>query len=396
MGALSVIDLNLVEKIYDSVCSSGGQQTLLQDLADAFGAAGAMVMTISPAASRWTASPRIEGFVEDFFDQGWHERGGRLDELVAEAHPGFRAEADLKSEEQIRAMPVHREFLDPAGFGAGSGTLLPGLRDVSVVLTLEGFASHDAAKAAIPALDLLRPHLSRALSLAAHIERQVTATMVDTLQLSGVAAAVIDSAGKLRVANPLFEATFFDAATVGASGNLRWRDARLQSAVDAARLSQPVLARSVPVTVAGTTMPAVAHLIPLHRHSRELAGSDGVLVALASVANVTVPDADLLRLLFDLTPAEARLARCVAAGDTLEEGATKLRIAKGTARKQIAAVFSKVGVTRQAELVRVLNCFGTRDLSPDRLPSTFAGGRERLAARDPGTPPAPQSQGRAG
>jgi len=63
---------------------------------------------------------------------------------------------------------------------------------------------------------------------------------------------------------------------------------------------------------------------------------------------------EMVRRLFDLTPAEASLALALANGLTLDEAAEGLNIRKNTARAHLRSIFSKIGVTRQTTLVRVL------------------------------------------
>jgi DNA-binding CsgD family transcriptional regulator len=63
---------------------------------------------------------------------------------------------------------------------------------------------------------------------------------------------------------------------------------------------------------------------------------------------------DLVRQLFDLTPAEATIARRLASGLSLEEAALSLDISRNTARAHLRSIFSKSGITRQTELVRLM------------------------------------------
>jgi DNA-binding CsgD family transcriptional regulator len=65
------------------------------------------------------------------------------------------------------------------------------------------------------------------------------------------------------------------------------------------------------------------------------------------------PDAWLQRL-WDLTPAEARLAGRLMQGESLREAADALGVALGTARNQLKHVFAKTDTRRQAELMRLL------------------------------------------
>ncbi len=87
-------------------------------------------------------------------------------------------------------------------------------------------------------------------------------------------------------------------------------------------------------------------------------------VALAAPAVVVVlltdPDhapetpAQLLRRVYGLTRKEAQLALALAAGATLADAAMGLRIAEGTARRHLAAIFARTGIHRQSELVRLI------------------------------------------
>jgi DNA-binding CsgD family transcriptional regulator len=60
---------------------------------------------------------------------------------------------------------------------------------------------------------------------------------------------------------------------------------------------------------------------------------------------------ELLRSHFGLTPAEARLALHLVAGETLRSAEVKLSISYETARTHLKNIFDKTGTSRQAELV---------------------------------------------
>jgi DNA-binding CsgD family transcriptional regulator len=63
---------------------------------------------------------------------------------------------------------------------------------------------------------------------------------------------------------------------------------------------------------------------------------------------------DLLQCHFSLTPAEARLALHLVAGETLRSAGVKLSITYETARSQLKSIFNKTRTCRQAELVIVI------------------------------------------
>jgi DNA-binding CsgD family transcriptional regulator len=79
-------------------------------------------------------------------------------------------------------------------------------------------------------------------------------------------------------------------------------------------------------------------------------------------AAVFISDPDLrdsssqqgLAELFGLTPAEANLALLLARGLSLAEASETQNISQHTARAQLKSIFAKTGVSRQAELVRLI------------------------------------------
>ena len=79
------------------------------------------------------------------------------------------------------------------------------------------------------------------------------------------------------------------------------------------------------------------------------------MVPSQTVADLIMDESiDRLRCQFGLTPAEARLALHLVAGETLRSAAVKLSITYETARSQLKSIFNKTRTHRQAELVIVI------------------------------------------
>ena len=98
----------------------------------------------------------------------------------------------------------------------------------------------------------------------------------------------------------------------------------------------------------------VAHVVPLRRTSRDLfVRCAGVLV----ISPVTLPEAppvELVQSLFDLTAAEARVARQLTKGQTVEEIAAEGGVSLNTVRTQVRGVLEKTGSRRQVEAIALL------------------------------------------
>jgi len=86
---------------------------------------------------------------------------------------------------------------------------------------------------------------------------------------------------------------------------------------------------------------------PYDRHAERCAA---IFIGSASVRQPVSVSA--LQTLFGLTVAEARLTSLLAGGASLGEAAERSHISKNTARVQLKSIFSKMGVNRQAELIK--------------------------------------------
>lgn len=92
--------------------------------------------------------------------------------------------------------------------------------------------------------------------------------------------------------------------------------------------------------------------------------SPGAHIVLATAVDKgKAPDPSLLRHLFDLTPAEARLASLATLGDDIDALAAALGIAPSTTKLVMQRIYKKTGVHRQAELVSKLSALSAAALT---------------------------------
>ncbi|AJG23919.1 Transcriptional regulatory protein [Cupriavidus basilensis] len=94
--------------------------------------------------------------------------------------------------------------------------------------------------------------------------------------------------------------------------------------------------------------------IPVREWSEENKWCPACVVVIRDPACSSRTSVEVLRQLFDFTPAEASLALLMANGCSLEAAAEALKVKTNTVRSHLRSVFQKAGVTRQAELVRTL------------------------------------------
>lgn len=349
----------LVSDLYEAAAFGELWPLALNSVARHVGALGSMSFVLSPGGRQWTASPSMDAIVAEYERLGFFDDPTRTAPLMAEMHPGFRCELDYRSIEEIEALHCYREFFTPRKVVGGVGTILQGIEHDALFFTVEGLGGHHQAKSAVPMLDALRPHLGRALTLAAKVKTLRASAVIDGLAAINVAAAAIRADGRIRAMNAPFEQRL-GLLAVDPHGKLRFLSPRLNAdflAALAQRGDCAAAARSIAVSTKDAEHPFVLHLLPMPGRSRDLFEADGILLIAADGANRSLPNADLLRMLFDLTPAEARLARALLGGHSIAEAAARQGVREGTARVQLRGVFAKTGVSRQSELIRLLSGF---------------------------------------
>lgn len=106
------------------------------------------------------------------------------------------------------------------------------------------------------------------------------------------------------------------------------------------------------VTVPRSTgAPLVLHTIPLGEPGSVRSST---VIILVDLRHSPRPTPGVLQKLFDLTPAESRLAIEIVGGRTLSEVSSKMGLSNATLRTQLSSVFTKTQTRRQAELVALL------------------------------------------
>lgn len=213
---------------------------------------------------------------------------------------------------------------------------------------------------------LLVPHFQRAVELHSRLyvteaERQLYAGSFDHL---GVGTIILDERGAVLTVSDAARDILAQQANLNVEGNLltarRKETAGELDAAIAQALRNTSTAPSInALSIKSTTQPG-AELRLLVKSVPRLQRVEGqrrpaVAIFLRDSRRTIEPSADVLRMLFDLTAAEANFARLLASGLSMDEAGEQLGITKNTCKSRLKAIFAKTGVTRQAALVGVLH-----------------------------------------
>jgi DNA-binding CsgD family transcriptional regulator/PAS domain-containing protein len=207
------------------------------------------------------------------------------------------------------------------------------------------------------------PHLRRGLNIHNLLDRSESLSDLYAQAISrlSVATLVLDESGSVLRVNPV-------AQGILASGDgLKLVGGRLEATYpsDNRELQRLIRAAFAQDTVKSAdamsvTRPSgqvnlglVVEPIPSLDWADEK-GKPAALVYIRDAASKSLASEVVTKQLFNLTKAETALAMELANGLSLEEAAETLNIRRNTARAHLRSIFSKTGVRRQTELVRIL------------------------------------------
>lgn len=210
---------------------------------------------------------------------------------------------------------------------------------------------------------LLRPHIARAVTLADQLGTLRSYRSFGSAMLEAMPQAVfaLDSAGSILFAN-------LAARHLLAGGDgLRIEGRRLRTAVPAeqSRLDAMIRGATDPLGPAEQGWARVSRRSggpPFPLFVAPLRVADDTLTSAGAKALVLVHDTfeqrcasvGMLTSVYGLTETEARLASALSGGHSLESAGALLHMRPATARTHLKAVFRKMGVCRQQDLIRML------------------------------------------
>jgi DNA-binding CsgD family transcriptional regulator len=356
----------LIDEIYECSFAPELWPNVLDRLAEVSDAVGGTFFVASSTkVESWTASEPLRAGIELFAMSGLATRGQRVARLLATQHPGFVLEGDLyDSEEEMAADPVYRELLLPAGLGWGTGTAVPLPTGETLCLTLERFHARGPIEATIiQQLDILRPHLARSALMSARLQLERASIASETLALLGLPALVFDQQGKVLAANHLIEAQT-DQIRWHARDRITLKDSAAHALFHQAVANLDVEGATPVLSFASRGVEAsaamIVHIVPIRGLSRDIFQRCAGVLVMMPVAFPEAPPVELIHSLFDLTPAEARVARSLTTGETVETIAANTGVSRNTVRTQVQGVLDKTGCSRQAEVVALLSGLAIR------------------------------------
>ncbi|MFJ3367007.1 helix-turn-helix transcriptional regulator [Pseudomonas sp. NPDC086251] len=207
------------------------------------------------------------------------------------------------------------------------------------------------------------PHLRRALQLHNLLDRSESLSELYSQAISrlSVATLVLDESGSVLRVNPVAQ------EILARSDGLKLVGGRLEATYpsdnrELQRLIRGAFSPDAPKSAEAMSVTRPSGLVNLgvvvesipSLDWAEEKGQPAALVYIRDASSKSLASEVVTKQLFNLTKAETALAMELANGLSLEEAAEVLNIRRNTARAHLRSIFSKTGVRRQTELVRIL------------------------------------------
>jgi DNA-binding CsgD family transcriptional regulator len=355
--AMTLITEELIDKVYEAAVVPELWHTVLDEVARRVDSIGGLLFTANSQHTNWVGSSIIGPLYRDFVEDGFAAQNPRPQRALAKNHAGFVRDHDLFTLEEMDRDPVYA-YLRNKGIGWCTGTVVQAPSDDLVVFSWERrFKDGPFSAETVTALDPLRAHLARAALISGRLGLDRARTAAETLGLIGLPAAVLSRSNRLLAANRLLEKLIPRVlqdrqARIGLVD--RRADAMLRQSLLQLQSHSGEQVRSIPMAATPEQPASVVHVVPVQGAANDIFAAASCVLVITAVTHPEIASTQVIRGLFDLTPAEARIACGIAAGKTVDDLAHEAHLAVGTVRQQLKSVFSKTGVSRQAELVGIL------------------------------------------
>ncbi|MEI8716342.1 helix-turn-helix transcriptional regulator [Mesorhizobium sp. ISC11] len=321
-------------------------------------------------------SDALNESVEVYQRDGWYFQDERYHGRATHGLARVVFDQDIMTAEQMASSPFYNDFLRPCGLRWFAGISIsvggkPWTASIQRSNKQGPFEESDRRR-----LELLASHLSRAATTAAALHYVQAEGAVEAFERMSIGAVVIDDGGRAILINKIAYALMGDG--------LQIRQSRLEATntIDAAALNAMVHACASLSNVAQLSPPQIVAVrrpsgknayqlsaCPLSKRSVDIFGDARALILIVDPAQRRRPTTEVLRTQFGLTVSEAKLAKILAEGHSLEGAANLVCITEESARSYLKSIFSKTETHRQGQLVALLATMGllSNDKSVDFL-----------------------------
>jgi DNA-binding CsgD family transcriptional regulator len=363
----SAVIPDLIGLIYDSVGDGSRWPAFLEAFASAVRTPCCALLIHNPESDRFTVV-RWHGWLDQDI-QLYFDRYGPIDPLrlgTARSPEGtVGSDYEACPREEFEASAAFREFYAPRDCIHGmGGVILASGTGQSVITAQRGRKEGPFGEEEKSILRQLMPHLKRAALLHGELGslRREVATFTGHLERYPYAFLLIDAERHVLYSNAAAREILLARDGLGI-GNGRFSaispkaEVALSKAVDELGSGQSRGLRRMEILRPSRRKSYRVLLMPIHDARPILPLSvavPAISVLVVDPESASSPDPEVLRELFSLTPAEARVSVRLVQGQSAAEIAAETGTSAETVRTHLKRILSKTGTNRQGELISLI------------------------------------------
>lgn len=354
-----------IDKLYAAAADRGRWQDALHSIEDLTGSVGAVIGFVpkTPGEVGFNLSGRFTAEQCATYSKDYQPICRRTHYMIE--HPDLDLVYDglILSEQEMSTDPVYDWFgQHDLRYFVGSG--LAATQQHFVVWTLQRSPGQGhVQRSDMELFKLIKPHLSRTLALADQLGTLTSFDRFSSAVLDALPQALfaLDRRGKVLFANAAATA-LVDAGDglLDVGGRLQTTSNTEQALLDRL-ISEAAYVRSgsgdgwLRVSRSNGGLPYAVLVAPLSVSDEQLiAAGAKILVVVHDTASCRRASVEMLTSIYGLTDTEARIASALSGGHSVDSAAALLVMKPSTARFHLKAIFRKLGVGRQQDLVRLL------------------------------------------
>lgn len=359
----------LIGGIYDAALGSSRWPDVLAQIASFVGGQAAGLLskdTVSKYGNVYYQSGVDPYYVELYTDAYW-----KFDPVarLADCDIGHIVSVpDLMPYDEFRAGRFFREWAQPQGWIDAANAVLEKTATSCAYLTvLRNVASGMVDEELRRRMRLIVPHVRRAVRTGKVIDltQAEAATYADILDGLSPAIFLVDAEGQIVHGNAASRSLLEKGELLRATnGRLSASDAQIDQALHNALIAagsssvEEISVKSTAIPLrARTGERYVAHVLPLTPGERRKSGLASTAVAAIFVRKAeleTAPPSEVIGRTYKLTPTELRVLLAIVNVGGVRQVAGNLGVADTTIKTHLGRLFEKTGVSRQADLVKLV------------------------------------------
>jgi DNA-binding CsgD family transcriptional regulator/PAS domain-containing protein len=371
MGRAGFDILSLVGQLHEGVADEESWDRALDDVSDLLAIRGLLLGVVNGDGTdvhfefghnaRRDMVSLLEGPLNDPAHNPWLS--------VGRSHPLRRPATadDLGGGQAFQPTEIWSDFCHRYDLGESLGAVLERQPEFAhVIITGRRASQPDFDSADRRAFAVILPHVARAWRVKRMLAewKEKAGTLKFVLDRLDRAILVTGPEGQIRFANRAADRLLSRGDGIDATrGRLRAERSRdtdaLRRLIDRASRTSvgagqvAVDAVSVACSNDSPALAIVAEpLAPGHSDRLGHSAAPGAVLFIGDSEASNRPSIERLRIVYGLTPAEARLTSLIVQGHGVASAADELGVSRNTTKYHLKTVFEKIGVTRQTQLVR--------------------------------------------